>query len=212
MLERDSFRLSSASSSSESSAVGGGASRQTVVMDGASRGTGLSAAAEGGASQRTVMGGARQGAAEGASQRITAEIEGRGYLRTAGAIGGGAPEGTSSEKKVSAKSLEESKDVGGPRSNRREKDTEISSPQASITGLLPTLADTSAVSTPGGAPPLPPNPPPTPAVGVGGVPIAPPPPPPALLGSSSSQSHLKRVNWEKLHGTEGTIWKEVSPI
>lgn len=67
--------------------------------------------------------------------------------------------------------------------------------------------DASTVSTPGSVP-LPPNPPPTPEGGVGGVPI-PPPPPPALSGPT--QAHLKRVNWEKLHGAEGTIWKEVSP-
>lgn len=67
----------------------------------------------------------------------------------------------------------------------------------------------SVLSTPGN-PPLPPNPPPTPAGGVGGVPI-PPPPPPTLPGAAAP-SHLKRVNWEKLQGTEGTIWKEVRKI
>ena len=65
--------------------------------------------------------------------------------------------------------------------------------------------NSSMMSTPG-AVPLPPNPPPTPATGVGGVPI-PPPPPPAF--SAESKSHLKRVNWEKISGAEGTIWKEV---
>lgn len=68
--------------------------------------------------------------------------------------------------------------------------------------------DSSAMSTPGGVP-LPPNPPPTPIGGVGGVPV-PPPPPPALPGAQ--QGHLKRVNWEKLYGTEGTIWKEVQCV
>jgi hypothetical protein len=64
--------------------------------------------------------------------------------------------------------------------------------------------DISAFSTPGI--PMPPNPPPTPQ---GGIPI-PPPPPPALPGGAAAQSTLKRVNWEKIHGTEGTIWREVS--
>ena len=64
-------------------------------------------------------------------------------------------------------------------------------------------ADVSSVSTPGV--PLPPNPPPTPQ---GGIPV-PPPPPPALPGAAGGGSNLKRVNWEKIHGTEGTIWKEV---
>ena len=64
--------------------------------------------------------------------------------------------------------------------------------------------DISAFSTPGI--PMPPNPPPTPQ---GGIPV-PPPPPPALPGGAAAQSTLKRVNWEKIHGTEGTIWREVS--
>lgn len=66
--------------------------------------------------------------------------------------------------------------------------------------------DVSTMSTPGSVP-LPPNPPPTPVGGVGGVPV-PPPPPPSIPGAQ--QGHLKRVNWEKLHGAEGTIWKEVT--
>lgn len=68
------------------------------------------------------------------------------------------------------------------------------------------VPDSSIISTPGGVT-LPPNPPPTPVGGVGGVPV-PPPPPPAIPGGQ--QGHLKRVNWEKLYGTEGTIWKEVT--
>ena len=67
-------------------------------------------------------------------------------------------------------------------------------------------ADISTSSSPG-AVPLPPVPPPTPQGGVNGVPV-PPPPPPTLPGTSS-QSHLKRVNWEKVPGAEGTIWREV---
>ena len=65
--------------------------------------------------------------------------------------------------------------------------------------------DASTVSTPGV--PMPPNPPPIPQ---GGIPV-PPPPPPALPGGAteSQKSNLKRVNWEKIHGTEGTIWREV---
>ena len=65
----------------------------------------------------------------------------------------------------------------------------------------------SSTSTPGTIP-LPPNPPPTPKGGVGGAPI-PPPPPPCLPGTADTQSRLKRVNWEKIHNTEGTIWSEV---
>ena len=67
--------------------------------------------------------------------------------------------------------------------------------------------NTSSISTPGTIP-LPPNPPPAPQGGVGGVPI-PPPPPPSLPGTTGTQSRLKRVNWEKIHDTEGTIWREV---
>ena len=68
--------------------------------------------------------------------------------------------------------------------------------------------ESSTVSTPGSGVLCPPNPPPTPQGGVGGVPV-PPPPPPTLPGAGSSQTHLKRVNWEKVHSTEGTIWREV---
>ncbi len=69
------------------------------------------------------------------------------------------------------------------------------------------MPDTSVYSTPGGTP-LPPNPPPTPHIGVGGIPI-PPPPPPTLPGGHGQTNKLKRVNWEKVQGTEGTIWSEV---
>lgn len=68
-------------------------------------------------------------------------------------------------------------------------------------------SELSTISTPGGIP-LPPNPPPTPHTGVGGIPV-PPPPPPTLPGGASQASRLRRVNWEKVHGTEGTIWGEV---
>jgi hypothetical protein len=78
-----------------------------------------------------------------------------------------------------------------------------------ILGRSPKPPDTSTMSTPGGVP-LPPNPPPTPVGGVGGIPV-PPPPPPSLPGGQQG-SNLKRVNWEKLYGTEGTIWKEVELI
>ena len=71
-------------------------------------------------------------------------------------------------------------------------------------GSTGAAGDISAFSTPGV--PMPPNPPPTPQ---GGIPV-PPPPPPALPGGAAAQSTLKRVNWEKIHGTEGTIWREVS--
>ena len=71
-------------------------------------------------------------------------------------------------------------------------------------GSTGAAGDISAFSTPGV--PMPPNPPPTPQ---GGIPV-PPPPPPALPGGAAAQSTLKRVNWEKIHGTEGTIWGEVS--
>lgn len=64
--------------------------------------------------------------------------------------------------------------------------------------------DVSAFSTPGI--PMPPNPPPTPQ---GGIPVPPPPPPALPGGAAAAQSNLKRVNWEKIHGTEGTIWREV---
>ena len=66
------------------------------------------------------------------------------------------------------------------------------------------MADITASSTPG----LIPAPPPTPAIGPGGVPLPPPPPPSSL----SSQPHLKRVNWQKMATTDGTVWGEVSLI
>lgn len=89
----------------------------------------------------------------------------------------------------------------------KEKEAVVQMSSQLAMGLTPPPRhETSVMSTPGGVP-LPPNPPPTPTAGVGGVPI-PPPPPPALPGVM--QSHLKRVNWEKIHGTEGTIWKEVN--
>lgn len=53
----------------------------------------------------------------------------------------------------------------------------------------------------------PPPPPPASAAGVPAPPLPPPPPPPSLTGAS--HSNLKRVNWEKLNQTEGTIWGEV---
>ena len=82
----------------------------------------------------------------------------------------------------------------------RSEEPHPSTPIASAAGP----GDVSAFSTPGV--PMPPNPPPTPQ---GGIPI-PPPPPPALPGGAAAHSNLKRVNWEKIHGTEGTIWREVS--
>ncbi len=78
------------------------------------------------------------------------------------------------------------------------------------TPLTDTTSNESTVST--AEVPLPPPPPPTPQGGVGGVPVPPPPPPPSLPVDSSAQAHLKRVNWEKIHSTEGTIWREVGPI
>ena len=85
--------------------------------------------------------------------------------------------------------------------------------QSKATPSTPTgaaaAADVSTTSTPGV--PLPPNPPPTPQ---GGIPVPPPPPPtlPGAAGVDSHRSNLKRVNWEKIHGTEGTIWREVGLI
>ena len=112
------------------------------------------------------------------------------------------------------------REVGG--GAKRNDDVPIKIPKEEVTPAKPVLRhlvtstpilghsipaqDSSAMSTPGGVP-LPPNPPPTPIGGVGGVPV-PPPPPPALPGAQ--QGHLKRVNWEKLYGTEGTVWKEVT--
>lgn len=88
-------------------------------------------------------------------------------------------------------------------------DVLTSTPISSLSTRPPfQLPDASIMSTPGGVP-FPPNPPPTPVGGVGGVPV-PPPPPPSIPGVQ--QGHLKRVNWEKLHGTDGTIWKEASPL
>lgn len=86
------------------------------------------------------------------------------------------------------------------------KDVITSTPISSLPRPSFQVPDSSVMSTPGGVP-LPPNPPPTPVGGVGGVPV-PPLPPPTIPGVQ--QAHLKRVNWEKLHGTEGTIWKEVT--
>ena len=60
-----------------------------------------------------------------------------------------------------------------------------------------------------GAPPPPPPPPFTPMVGPDGVPLPPPPPPSSSLHTSSN---LKRVNWDKLNSTEGTIWRELSGL
>ena len=62
--------------------------------------------------------------------------------------------------------------------------------------------DITTSTTPGTVPP----PPPTPVVGPGGVPI-PPPPPPSF--SSAQQPLMKRVNWQKMARTDGTVWGEV---
>ena len=79
------------------------------------------------------------------------------------------------------------------------------STEATPTATPPTaVADITSFSTPGIVPP----PPPTPAVGPGGVPLPPPPPPPSL----SSQPHMKRVNWQKMTKTDGTVWGEVGLI
>ena len=67
-------------------------------------------------------------------------------------------------------------------------------PQSSIT-------DASIVSSPQGGVSFSPN---LPSI-LGS--IVPPPPPPAFHGPT--QSHFKRVNWEKIHGAEGTVWSEV---
>ena len=67
-----------------------------------------------------------------------------------------------------------------------------------------TMADITTSSTPGLIPP----PPPTPVMGPGGIPLPPPPPPSSL----TSQPHMKRVNWQKMTRTDGTVWGEVSLI
>ena len=136
---------------------------------------------------------------------------GRGAAAAGGGRGqGGGGRGTGASAGSGGDELEETP-VKLPKSPERKSmppkatSTPVLSPSSRPPFQL--LPDVSTMSTPGGVP-LPPNPPPTPAGGVGGVPV-PPPPPPALSQQQQQQAHLKRVNWEKLHGTEGTIWKEV---
>ena len=113
-------------------------------------------------------------------------------------MGGIHKEGVSAEEYIPTK-IPNSKDV------EKKNEAVLQTPSQTVSELN-TPINNSTVSTPGGTSLLP-NPPPTPAGGVGGIPI--PPPLPPIVPGPPTQSHLKRVNWEKLHGTEGTIWKEV---
>ena len=94
--------------------------------------------------------------------------------------------------------------------------------QATPTNTTTTLSSIPQVGVPPPPPPPtpqgevgvpPPPPPPTPQGGVG-VPPPPPPPPPmgGVIGPSGiNRPKTKRVNWDKIQGTnlEGTIWREV---
>ncbi len=116
--------------------------------------------------------------------------------------------GGSFKERGSEKELTEKGDKKIKKSPRRQSSKEKAELKTSSQSFQTPIQtpNTSTMSTPE-AVPLPPNPPPTPATGVGGVPI-PPPPPPAF--SAETHSNLKRVNWEKINGAEGTIWKEVN--
>ena len=176
---------------------------------------------EGGVSGRGVTGG---GGAFGMGVAGRSGSPGGGVVGGGGAFGKGVVGAPSGDFAAGGTNLEDasikSPRVGDGLSDgikqqaaalRVEKNKEsmpvLQTPLEAAASRLKDPPNASLMSTPGGVP-LPPNPPPTPAGGVGGVPI-PPPPPPALPGAT--QSHLKRVNWEKIHGGgEGTIWREVN--
>lgn len=193
ILNRD-MRLSSSSSSSDPSiqlpwTESRGGARE-VCLGGASRG--------GGGGEYRGPGNYGRGSGRGAiGGQVGGEWGGGGSGGEGGGDGGNVTQG-----------LDRIANNSPRRQNSRERAEEAIShlptpTQTPLSGLK-SITNASIVSTPGV--PLPPNPPPTPAGGVGAIPI-PPPPPPTVPGDT--HSHLKRVNWEKIHGTEGTIWREV---
>lgn len=147
----------------------------------------------------------------GRGSRLSSSSSGSSHTHSTGGEASGVVGGAPTRRDIGARSSSK-EDV--PVKIPREEATPVKPAEKRlITTSTPILSrpsyqvpDSSTMSTPGSVP-LPPNPPPTPVGGVGGVPV-PPPPPPAVPGGQ--QGHLKRVNWEKIYGTEGTIWKEVT--
>lgn len=202
------LRLSSSSSDSSHGHPTGGVATGGVISGRGVAGEGGGGMASGGAaggvaggmaggvvSGGVASGGSGGGIAGGGGGGGVAGGGGGGSGGTSTAVGGAMRDevGVETPVKVSAESKEKVK-----------QEASVPSPPSQA---LPRVDHAASIMSTPGTTPLPPNPPPTPASGVGGVPI-PPPPPPALPGAAAP-SHLKRVNWEKLHGTEGTIWKEV---